>query len=259
MWKMKITILGTGTFFVGADRSGPAYLLESDGKKILIDCGPGTLMRLSEIGVKPEDLDYVFITHFHADHTSDLFALQMNIRLTDFFIGKLKKKLIIYGPAGIENFTKKLSKIYQLPAFDNYEKIEYIRMTKEISLGLLSIKSFKVDHIALGKAATSIALRFEENGKSFVFSGDSNKNNGLLNACNNADLFICDTSFAKGKGSIAHLDTYEIGEICEKSKVKKVILSHFYPLNDGIDLVAEVKEKYRGKVVCGKDLMEIIL
>jgi len=71
---MKITILGTGTFYVNNKQSGPAYLLEADGKKILIDCGPGTLMRLSDIGLTPDDIDYVFISHFHADHTSDLFA-----------------------------------------------------------------------------------------------------------------------------------------------------------------------------------------
>ena len=117
---MKITILGTGSFYANKERSGAAYLLEADGKKILIDCGPGTLFRLSQIGVKPEDIDYVFISHFHADHTSDLFAFQMRFRLNEFFgTKKLEKLPIIYGPNGIKNFTKKLSHAYQLYAFEN--------------------------------------------------------------------------------------------------------------------------------------------
>lgn len=67
---IKLTLLGTGTFFVTKDRSSSAFLLEADDKKVLMDCGPGTLMRLSQVGVSVEDLDYIFITHFHADHTS---------------------------------------------------------------------------------------------------------------------------------------------------------------------------------------------
>lgn len=256
---MKITMLGTGTFFVSKNRSGPAYLLETYGKKILIDCGPGTLMRLSEVGVKPEDLDYVFITHFHADHTSDLFALQMNIRLTDAFSGNLKKKFVIYGPTGIEKFTEKLSKVYQLPAFENYKNIIYKKIPKSFKLGNLTVKSFKVNHIAFEKAAAAVAIRFEKDGKSFVFSGDSNNNCGLATACKDADLFICDTSHIKGNGNTSHLDTHHIGDICEKGHVKKLVLTHFYPINDNADLVSEVKEKFSGRIVYGKDLMELNL
>ena len=107
----KLTLLGTGTFFVSTDRSSSAYLLEVDDKKILIDCGPGTLMRLSQIGVELEDIDYVFITHLHADHTSDLFSFFMNFRLKDAFSkGKLSKFPQIFGPQGIDDFLLKLSK-----------------------------------------------------------------------------------------------------------------------------------------------------
>lgn len=46
---------------------------ESGGKKILFDCG-GTnrrqhlLPRLAELGLKPEDIDIIVFSHFHADH-----------------------------------------------------------------------------------------------------------------------------------------------------------------------------------------------
>ncbi|MBD3280926.1 MBL fold metallo-hydrolase, partial [Candidatus Dojkabacteria bacterium] len=60
---IKLTTLGSGTFFVNKDVSASAFLLQVDGKNILIDCGPGTLVKLSEAGFKLEDLDYVFITH----------------------------------------------------------------------------------------------------------------------------------------------------------------------------------------------------
>lgn len=252
---MKVTILGTGTFFVNSKRSGPSYLLEADGKKILIDCGPGTLLRLSEISLRPEDLDYIFISHFHADHTSDLFALQMNLRIDDFYTEIKHKTPIIFGPEGIEEFTKKLSYIYELPAFDDYSKIEYIKYQESIKIGNISVKTFMVTHSAFGQHAKAYALRFEADNKIFTFSGDCIKCKGLENACKNADLFICDTSYSKGKGNIAHMDSIDVGEIAQKSRVKRMVLSHLYPQTENVDLIAEVKEKYFGEIVKGQDLM----
>lgn len=257
---MKITILGTGSFYANKERSGASYLLEADGKKILIDCGPGTLIRLSEIGIKPGDLDYIFISHFHADHTSDLFPLQMNLRLNEFFgTEPLKKTPVIYGPAGIKTFTKRLSHVYQLYAFENWAEIKYVNYSKVIKLGKLVIKPYKVKHTAFNVSAHAYALRFELENKVFTFSGDSVVNDGVEQASKGADLFLCDASYAKGKGSPAHMATNEIGEIAEKSKVKKVVLTHFYPNTQKVNLVAEVEEKYSGEVIRGADLMELDL
>lgn len=255
---MKLTILGTGTFYVDKERSGPSYLLEVDNKKILIDCGPGTMMRLSEIGLEPGDLDYIFITHFHADHTAELFPLQMNLRLYQFFGGDKKIKFPkIFGPSGIENFTKKLSRIYELPAFDNWSEIKYEKYKKQIILDKIIIKPFKVDHVVFGLKAKAYALRFEFDNKSIVFSGDCVKCEGLKKATKKANLFICDASYSKNKPGPAHLYTYEIGEIAQGSQVKKVVLSHFYPDTKRMDLVGEVKEKFDGEVIMGKDFLEL--
>lgn len=255
---MKITILGTGTTYVTTKRSGPAYLLEVDGKKILIDCGSGTLMQLSKAGVNPLDLDYVFLTHFHPDHSTDLFGLQMNFVLNPIFGGnELKKYPVIYGPKGVEGFTKKLGTLYEMPIFESYDKIKYKNLKESQQLGSLMVNAFKVDHVAAGFSANAYALKFEQGGKIFVFSGDSTKCEGLENACKNADLFICDTSYKVGKGSSAHLDTYEIGEMSRENKVKKVVLTHIYPNLENVDLISEVRERYKGEVIIGEDLMEI--
>lgn len=255
---MKLTILGTGTFFVDKNRSASAYLLEIDNKKILIDCGPGTLIKLSQIGVKPQDVDFVFITHFHADHTSDLFPFFMNIRLTDFFSGNSSLKFPqIIGPKDIYKFMLRCSKNFQLPVLEGWEKIKFLNVKKLQKIGNIKVESFKVKHIAFGFAAKGYAYRFTIGSKITVFSGDSARCPGVEKACKNADIFICDASYSKGKGNSAHMDTYDIGTITQKSHVKKVVLSHLYPQTDNTDLVKEVKEKFNGEVIRGKDLMTL--
>ena len=49
------------------------FLVETDGKKMLFDTGLGLpdsrmLPSLQALGVAPEDIDYLYITHFHGDH-----------------------------------------------------------------------------------------------------------------------------------------------------------------------------------------------
>lgn len=256
----KVTILGSGTLFVNEKRSAPAYLLETNNKKILIDCGPGTLMRLSQLNIKPQDIDLVFITHFHADHTSDLFSFFMNIYLEDKFLeGNLLTFPKIIGPKNIYDFMFKISKIFQLPVLKDWEKIKIMEAEKYQKIENIEVESFKVKHIALGITAKANAYRFTIKNKVITFSGDSVKCSGIKKACKNADLFICDTSQAKGNGNPSHMDTTDIGNIAEESGVKKVVLSHLYTQTDSIDLVKEVKEKFSGEVVKGKDFMVLSL
>lgn len=54
------------------------FIIETQGKRALFDTGVGkanggVLMdRLKSLGIKPESIDYIFITHFHNDHTGGL-------------------------------------------------------------------------------------------------------------------------------------------------------------------------------------------
>lgn len=58
----------------GMPSSISAYLIKVNGKNILFDAGLGQnkggqlIAELSKIGVTPEKVDYVYITHFHGDH-----------------------------------------------------------------------------------------------------------------------------------------------------------------------------------------------
>jgi len=125
--------------------------------------------------------------------------------------------------------------------------------------GNIKAESFKVKHNAFGVDVDVYAYRFTIEDKILAFSGDSIKCPEVEAAAKDSDIFVCDCSYSKGKGSPAHMDTYDIGTIAEDNNVKKVILTHFYPQNDNVDLVKEVKEKFSGEVIAGKDFMVLTL
>jgi phosphoribosyl 1,2-cyclic phosphodiesterase len=56
---------------LGSGSKGNALLVESDGTRVLVDCGFGPselLRRLARLDVEPESITAVLITHEHADH-----------------------------------------------------------------------------------------------------------------------------------------------------------------------------------------------
>lgn len=256
MKKTKVTILGCGSFFIDKDHSAPAYLVQTETKNILIDCGPGTMNQLAKIGFDPHDLDYIFITHFHADHSSDLFPILMRTYLSQKYYGmELKKNLHIVGPKGMQKFVSDLCAVYQLQFIIGFANYIYHDFEPVMEFDDFSLETYPVTHLGVD----AYALRFKFEDKVFAFSGDSEKCGGVENSAKNADLFIADCATPKKYPANAHMSTTQVGEVCRDNGVKRVILSHQVPPGFNIDMVSEVKEVWDGSVVLAKDLMQIDL
>jgi glyoxylase-like metal-dependent hydrolase (beta-lactamase superfamily II) len=63
----------------GIPASISTFLLQVDGQNILFDAGLGafggqTMHRLASLGVTPEDIGLIYLTHFHVDHIAGLIA-----------------------------------------------------------------------------------------------------------------------------------------------------------------------------------------
>jgi ribonuclease Z len=65
---LTVTFLGTAGSLPTPDRSPSAVLINREGKLILFDCGEGTQRQMMRAKSGMMRLDYIFITHFHADH-----------------------------------------------------------------------------------------------------------------------------------------------------------------------------------------------
>ena len=77
---MKLTVLGPCGGFPAAGEATSGYLLELDGRHILIDCGSGVLSNLFRF-ISLDQLDAVILTHLHTDHICDIPMLKQAIEL----------------------------------------------------------------------------------------------------------------------------------------------------------------------------------
>src|SRR5437764_12037304 len=107
---MKVTLLGTGTPFPNAERFGSAILVEVAGSKLLFDCGRAVVIRLTQAGVSPKEVDALFLTHLHSDHVVGI----PDLWLSGWLLGR-SKPLPIWGPQGTSSMARHLAQAF---AFD---------------------------------------------------------------------------------------------------------------------------------------------
>src|SRR3989442_12272989 len=69
---MELVTVGTGSVAPSARRVAPCHWVGRGDLRILLDCGPGALHRLAELGLPWQQVTHVVVTHFHPDHFSDL-------------------------------------------------------------------------------------------------------------------------------------------------------------------------------------------
>ena len=72
---MRLTTIGTGTAAPSAARVNAGHLVEAGDVRLLLDCGSGVAHRMEGLGLDWRGITHVALTHFHADHTSDLATL----------------------------------------------------------------------------------------------------------------------------------------------------------------------------------------
>jgi ribonuclease BN (tRNA processing enzyme) len=248
---MELIILGSGTCVPSLKRGSSGLVVKVDGKIILIDSGSGTLERLLKAGITYRDVDVICYTHVHPDHISDLVPF-----LFTCSYGALtrQKDLLIIGGEGFIKFFNQLTQVFEkwLNA-DNY-KLDLKELVDEtIRIGNLRVSTRQPAHC---KESVSYRLESSED-QSIVLSGDTDYCESIISLGKNADILVLECSFPDEQKTDGHLSPSVAGKIAAKSKCKKLILTHFYPLCEKYDLIAECRKTYSGEVVLAEDLMKV--
>src|SRR5204862_6722601 len=69
---MKLTVVGCGDAFGSGGRLQTCYHVETAHTRFLIDCGATTLVGFSKLGLDPNAVETIFISHLHGDHFAGL-------------------------------------------------------------------------------------------------------------------------------------------------------------------------------------------
>ncbi len=250
---MRLTVLGSGTGWITSERSAPGYLVSEGDFHLLLDLGPGTIKQLLKTGLTLNDISALFISHFHPDHVTDLIPFLFAMR---YKLGYLRKERVhLYVHRDFFVFYEGLQKAFGHWVCPQEELIE-IHLIEEEGLYTFSIGPFQAKTIKVKHNPESLAIRLEFGKRSLIYSGDTGFCEEIIELSQRGDLLILECANSEALSVPHHLGPEEIALICERAKPKKVLLSHFYPHSEKVNLEV-IKRKYQGEIILARDLLTL--
>jgi ribonuclease BN (tRNA processing enzyme) len=250
----KIIILGSGSCIPSKDRGYPGAIINYNKKWMLFDAGSGTLDKIAAFGIDSKEIDVLFFSHLHPDHTVDLITFLLELNYTPDYTRT--RKLEIYGPEGLKKFIKGLQKVYPHIKPNSYSLEINELSDSEISIYGFQLSSRNVKHANM----PSLAFKFDDGTSMMTISGDVGFCQNIIDISANADLLILESSFPTSElSNDAHLTAGESGKIARLAKAKNLVVKHMYPVCDDYDMKSLISKEYDGNIVISEDLTELEL
>lgn len=203
---MKVRVLGCHGPYPIAGGATSGYLISHQGENVLMDCGSGILGKLLSL-CDPASLTAVLLSHLHFDHASDLLVL-------GYLLQTRGKKLTVYVPPEDDSPLKKLlsPQVYNVQPYPEEMEIAGIRITTCPTRHPVPCR----------------ALRLEAEGKTLVYTGDTNTCPGLAAFASGADMLLADAAFTENEWSekAPHLCAREAARLALESNARALRLTH---------------------------------
>ena len=190
-----------------------------DGR-VLLDGGAPLLPHLRRVGVDPGNIEVVFITHFHGDHTLGLPPFVLHRVFVD------RRPLTFVGPPGLEEYLERLWEVSWGPDWKRVMrpqfKVRYVTAHPSGTVAGIKYETVKLDHGTMG----SLGYRLHINGKLVAYSGDTEPTAPLDKLVEGADVAIVE---ATGPGDVfSHMSWEAAAKLKKRHAGTRFFFNHVY-------------------------------
>ena len=247
-----LKFFGTGGarfVMINQTRSTAGIWLGLYGHHVLIDPGPGSLVKICEAGkpFAPEILETIILTHKHLDHSNDI-----NVMVEAVTHGGFKRRgtLILPEDAAfgegrilLSHFQTKIGNVY------------YWQDKKETELHDGSIEAVKLIHH--GVECYGFILKHPKIAPLGLIS-DTRYDEDIIKRYIECEILIINMTFHRVRDGIDHLGADHVALIRDYVKPKIIILNHFGRgvVEKGPERIASMLSKDYCKVVAPFDGQE---
>lgn len=274
--RSRLILLGTaGGPTPKPSRAAPANAIVIRGRTYVIDCGNGVARQLALAGIPLTTIRNVFITHHHSDHDADYGTL-----LLLAWGDALRTPVDTWGPPPLARMTRLFLDMNE-PDIRVRERDEgrpplapLIRPHEITGAGdvmhddLVRVTAAVVEHPLVPIA---LAYRFDCPDRSIVFSGDTRPSDHLIALARNCDVLVHEVllpsrlspdipAAVRRHIMASHTTAEEAGRVAAAANVKTLVLTHLVPTEPPApdeDWIAPARERFKGRIVLGRDLLEL--
>jgi len=249
---MELIVLGSGTGVPSLRRGSPALAVKAGGRLLMLDLGSGALRALLRYGLSFSEIDLVALTHLHPDHIGDLVPF---LFATHYSLGYTRREpFLLLAARGFADFQARLKTAFGRwveppPGLMQLQELSPEGPETILWEGMV-IKSAPTNHIE-----GSLAFRLEAGGRSLVYSGDTDESDSLVELAQGADLLVCES--ANPFKVPGHLTPEEAGWLATRAGVKRLLLTHFYPPCEEVDVTALAAREFSGEILRAEDGLRV--
>jgi len=245
---MELIVVGSGTGVPSLRRGSPCLAVKTGGRLLVLDLGSGSLRALLGLGLNFSAIDVLALTHLHPDHVGDLIPF---LFATRYSLGYTRRgPFLLLAARGFARFHQGLNEVFAgwvepPPGLLDLRELAP-DAPDEVRLENLVIKSAPTNH-----TDGSLAYRVEAKGRSLVYSGDTAESDSLVDLARGADLLVLEA--ANPLKVPGHLTPREAGRLAARAGVNRLLLNHFYPPCDEVDVAALAAQEFSGEVRRAED------
>ena len=246
---MRLTTVGTGTAAPAAARAQAGHLVEHGAVRLLLDCGSGVVQRLAQLGLDWGGITHVALTHFHADHVADLVTLVVAWRH-----GQLPPRAApaaIVGPPGTQALVERLAAALWPSLLAPGFPLAVVELPPGEALDLgdgVVLSSRTVPH-----TPESVAYSVAADGRRVVYTGDTAPDPALGAWAAGCDVLLAECSLPAALAVPTHLTPEQAGALAAAAAPGLLVLTHFYPPVEQVDVPALVAAAWPGPLVLAHD------
>ena len=255
---MRLIVLGGSAACPNPGDASSSYLIEHDGFKLVLDCGPGSVPVLRQYSAL-RDVGAVLISHLHSDHTIDLVPFRYGLK---YIPGGRGSRVPLWLPPGGVEFLNRLEDVFASgpergePFFDGEFSIAEYSPDQAIDVGPFHVAFTPTTHFI-----PCWAMRIECAGRSIVYLADTNYQEGLAKFAADADLLVCEATMPPqppdAPKSDGHLTGAEAGKLAELSRAKHLLLTHIWQENGLAQTAVHARETFSGAITLAESGVQV--
>jgi ribonuclease BN (tRNA processing enzyme) len=212
-----ITVLGCSGVYQTRDLAASGFLVEIDGGHWVIDMGGGTWRNLQS-HVDYRDLNGVFLSHRHPDHTIDIWQLFHARHYGD--VDAPQTGVPLWAPQ---------ETIHRIVSFDDGVAESFglvpVDETSEVRFGDARLTFARMKH-----PPATLGVRIDHGGDTFAYTADTGPDGDIGAIATGANVFLCEATLQDADEPWwGHMCASDAARIAASCGVDRLVLTHLRP------------------------------
>lgn len=222
---MRLQFVGSGDAFGTGGRFNTCFRIERPGGDFLIDCGASSMIAMRKLGIDPNAIGTIFISHLHGDHFGGLPFFILDAQ----FYSRRKETLTLVGPPGFRRRLMDAMEVF-FPGSSTAARKFDVELHEVVPGDSRAVNGVGLETVEMRHAcgAPPLGLRLSVDGRTVAYSGDTEWTEALVALGRGADLLIVEALTWERKIS-QHLDYSSVLANEDRIGAKRIILTHFGP------------------------------